>query len=69
MSPSGFRARLAPKIPGVFSKIVRRTHMYLALFLAPWMMGYAVSTIAMNHRMPRPTAFVTERDQHRPECF
>jgi hypothetical protein len=32
------------------SKIVRRTHMYLALFLSPWMLGYAVSTIAMSHR-------------------
>lgn len=37
--------------------------MYLALFLAPWMMGYAISTIAMNHRMPRPTVLVTERDE------
>lgn len=43
--------------------------MYLALFLAPWMMGYAVSTIAMNHRIPRPTAFVTERDQQYPNVF
>jgi hypothetical protein len=43
--------------------------MYLALFLAPWMMGYAVSTLAMNHRMPRPTAFVTERDQPYPNVF
>jgi hypothetical protein len=37
--------------------------MYLALFLTPWMIGYAVSTIAMNHRMPRPTLLVTERDE------
>lgn len=34
----------------MFSKIVRRTHMYLALFLAPWMLMYALSTMAMNHR-------------------
>lgn len=33
-----------------FSKLNRRTHMYLALFLMPWMLGYAVSTIAMSHR-------------------
>jgi hypothetical protein len=33
-----------------FSKLNRRTHMYLALFLTPWMLGYAVSTIAMSHR-------------------
>ena len=43
--------------------------MYLALFLAPWMLGYAVSTLAMNHRMPRPTSFVTERDQPYPNVF
>jgi hypothetical protein len=53
----------------VFSKIVRRTHMYLALFLAPWMVGYALSTIAMNHRMPRPTALVTEIDRPYPNVF
>jgi hypothetical protein len=35
---------------GVFSKLVRRTHMYLALFLTPWMLMYAVSTFVMNHR-------------------
>jgi hypothetical protein len=34
----------------MFSKIVRRTHMYLALFLIPWVLGYALSTMAMNHR-------------------
>jgi len=43
--------------------------MYLALFLAPWMIGYAISTIAMQHRMPRPTAFVTEREQEYPHVF
>ena len=32
------------------SLIIRRTHMYLALFLAPWMLIYALSTMAMNHR-------------------
>jgi hypothetical protein len=40
----------------MFSKIVRRTHMYLALFLFPWMLMYAASTLAMNHR-----AFFTAR--------
>lgn len=33
-----------------FSLIVRRAHMYLALFLAPWMLMYALSTLAMAHR-------------------
>jgi len=47
----------------MFSKVIRRTHMYLALFLTPWMIGYALSTIAMNHRMPRPTVLVKERDE------
>jgi hypothetical protein len=34
----------------MFSRLVRRTHMYLALFLSPWMLMYAVSTLVMNHR-------------------
>jgi hypothetical protein len=34
----------------MFSKVVRRIHMYAALFLAPWMLMYALSTIVMNHR-------------------
>lgn len=34
----------------MFSKIIRRTHMYLALFLTPWVVMYALSTMAMNHR-------------------
>ena len=43
--------------------------MYLALFLAPWMVGYALSTIAMNHRAPRPTVFIKERDETYPNSF
>jgi hypothetical protein len=34
----------------MFSKLIRRVHMYLALFFMPWMLIYALSTIAMNHR-------------------
>lgn len=34
----------------MISKLIRRVHMYLALFLTPWMLMYALSTIAMNHR-------------------
>jgi hypothetical protein len=34
----------------MFSAILRRTHMYLGLFLFPWMLMYALSTVAMNHR-------------------
>ena len=34
----------------MLSKLLRRTHMYLALFLGPWVLVYAASTFAMNHR-------------------
>ena len=34
----------------MISKIIRRTHMYLALFLTPWVVMYALSTMVMNHR-------------------
>lgn len=34
----------------MFSKLNRRTHMYAALFLTPWVLMYALSTIVMNHR-------------------
>jgi hypothetical protein len=33
----------------MFIKILRRTHMYLALFLIPWILVYALSTLSMNH--------------------
>jgi hypothetical protein len=34
----------------VFSKLLRRIHLYLALFLTPWILMYAASTFVMNHR-------------------
>jgi hypothetical protein len=34
----------------MLSKVIRRSHMYLALFLTPWMVMYALSTLLMNHR-------------------
>jgi hypothetical protein len=40
----------------MFSKFIRRTHMYVALFLFPWILMYAASTLVMNHR-----AFFTAR--------
>jgi hypothetical protein len=46
------------------SLVIRRTHMYLALFLFPWMLMYALSTMAMNHR-----AFFTERYGAAPLMF
>jgi hypothetical protein len=33
----------------VFLKILRQTHLYLALFLIPWILVYALSTLSMNH--------------------
>lgn len=54
--------------PGV-SLIVRRVHMFLGLFLAPWMTMYALSTLVMHHReivrsfYPNKTpALVSERE-------
>lgn len=32
------------------SKLIRRIHLFLALFLTPWILMYALSTIAMHHR-------------------
>jgi hypothetical protein len=47
-----------------WSRLNRRVHMYLALFLAPWMLGYAVSTVAMSHRwIGGPPAWIVEREQ------
>ncbi len=34
----------------MFSKILRRSHLYAALFLTPWVLLYAISTIVMNHK-------------------
>jgi hypothetical protein len=51
------------------SKLIRRVHMYIALFLAPWLMMYAASTFVMNHRAwfrPQPAGpppFEKEREQ------
>lgn len=32
------------------SLLLRRAHLYLALFLTPWILMYTVSTFVMNHR-------------------
>lgn len=31
------------------SRLIRRTHLYLALFLTPWMIIYALSGLVLNH--------------------
>lgn len=33
-----------------FSTVLRRVHLLLALFLAPWVLMYAISTLAMHHQ-------------------
>ncbi|MEZ4699144.1 MAG: PepSY-associated TM helix domain-containing protein [Rhodothermales bacterium] len=33
------------------SRLIRRTHLFLALFLTPWVLMYALSTISMHHRL------------------
>jgi hypothetical protein len=51
------------------SRLIRRVHMFTALFLAPWMIMYALSTLVMAHRKlvesfyasKRPTT-LTERE-------
>lgn len=51
------------------SLLIRRVHFYLGLFLAPWLVMYAVSTIMMNHRplvasfySPGAPKYQTERE-------
>lgn len=48
------------------SRFIRRTHMYVALFLTPWVLMYALSTMAMNHRVMQrgggPPRFEKERE-------
>ena len=41
-------ATTAPQTLGI-SRLVRRIHMFTGLFLAPWMVMYALSTIVMTH--------------------
>ncbi len=52
--------------------VLRRSHMYLALFLFPWMLMYGLSTLVMNHRalFPRgPVPFEKERALVYPGAF
>jgi hypothetical protein len=36
--------------------------MYLALFLGPWMLAYAISTLIMGHGLTKPQTYVLERE-------
>src|SRR5262245_26373024 len=51
------------------SRLVRRVHMFTGLFLAPWMLMYALSTLVMAHREflgsfypTQDPAMITERE-------
>jgi hypothetical protein len=51
------------------SRLVRRVHMFTGLFLAPWMLMYALSTLVMVHRefvgsfySSKNPAMITERE-------
>ena len=55
------------------SKLIRRTHMYLALFLTPWLLIYAMSGFVLNHGKwfgmgggvkPPPFEKIEEREYH-----
>ena len=52
----------------MLSSVIRRTHMYLALFLSPWVLTYALSTIVMNHRYSTPS-FEKEQEQSYEAAF
>ena len=47
-----------------FLHFIRRTHLYMGLFLLPWMIMFGVSTIPINHTLsPTPVTWtqVAER--------
>ncbi len=48
----------------MFLKILRQTHMYLALFLIPWILVYALSTLSMNHYQFLKDVFGTTPPQY-----
>jgi hypothetical protein len=58
----------ATPLPGL-SRLIRRVHMFSGLFLGPWMLMYALSTLVMAHRelvasfySTKTPAMVTERE-------
>ena len=46
------------------SRIIRRIHMYTALFVTPWVLMYAASTMVMNHHMSRGETRFNVVEQH-----
>src|SRR6185503_4222560 len=58
------------------SRLVRRIHMFTGLFLAPWMLMYALSTLVMTHRdyvdsfyASKSSTLVTERELNYSRSF
>src|SRR5579859_3091712 len=52
-SPQGKPLPAEDAVPASTSptaRLIRRVHMFTGLFLAPWMMMYALSTLVMTHR-------------------
>jgi hypothetical protein len=47
--------------PRVLSRLVRRVHMFTGLFLAPWMVMYAISTMVMTHHESVKSLYGSER--------
>jgi hypothetical protein len=65
----GLAAPPPEKTISTVSRLVRRIHMFTALFLVPWMVMYALSTLVMTHRefvgsyySSKNPALVTERE-------
>jgi hypothetical protein len=46
----GLAPQAARVAPPTLSRLLRRIHMFSGLFLAPWMLMYALSTLVMTHR-------------------
>jgi hypothetical protein len=66
---SDVRAPVTARQGSRVSLLIRRIHMFLGLFLAPWLAMYALSTLVMTHRdwvlsfyPSKNAALITERE-------
>lgn len=56
----------------MFNMILRRIHLFLSLFLVPWLLIYSVSTILLNHNAHLPELkheFIIESETTYPGSF
>src|SRR5258706_10315632 len=51
-APEGLAKPTAGVAGSNMLRLVRRVHMFTGLFLAPWMLMYALSTLVMTHQEP-----------------